>query len=62
MDLNELTEEQKTKLKSCKDATELKAMLDTMGIKLSDEQLEAASGGINWDVCPSYVPGCAFLS
>ena len=50
MDLNELTEEQKTKLKSCKDPAELQSMLNGMGVELSDEQLEAAAGGgNNWE-------------
>ena len=48
MDLNELTEEQKAKLKSCKDSAELQSMLSTMGIELTDEQLEAAAGGGDW--------------
>ena len=41
----ELTDEQKAKLKSCGDSAELKSMLNTMGIELTDEQLEAAAGG-----------------
>ena len=36
----ELTGEQKAKLKSCRDTAELQAMLNTMGIGLTDEQLE----------------------
>ena len=40
-----LTEDQKAKLKSCKDSTELKSMLNDMGVELTDEQLEAAAGG-----------------
>ena len=51
MNPNELTDEQKAKLKSCKDSSELMSMLGNMGIELSDEQLEAASGGDKWDGC-----------
>ena len=48
---NELTDEQKEKLKSCKDAAELKSMLTTMGVELTDEQLEKAASGTKWYVC-----------
>ena len=37
MKLNELTEEQIAKLKSCKDSGELMSELSTMGIELTDE-------------------------
>ena len=43
----DLTEDQKAKPKSCKNSAELQAMLNDMGIELTDEQLEAASGGKN---------------
>ena len=45
MNPNKLTDEQKAKLKSCKDSSELQAMLNDMGVELTDEQLEAAAGG-----------------
>ena len=48
----DLTEDQKAKLKSCKDSAELKSMLNDMGIELTDEQLEEASGGGKWYNCP----------
>ena len=48
---SELTDEQKAKLKSCKDSAELQSMLNTMGIELTDEQLEAAAGGSTWHDC-----------
>lgn len=48
---NELTDEQKEKLKSCKDSAELKSMLAAMGLELTDEQLEKATGGTAWYVC-----------
>ena len=51
----DLTEEQKAKLKSCKDHVELRSMLSTMGIELTDEQLEKASGGDSWYECSKYV-------
>ena len=56
MSPNELTEEQKTKLKSCKDSAELKSMPSDMDVELTDEQLEAASGGDDWDPCFNVCP------
>ena len=60
MKSNDLTEEQKTKLKSCRDSEELKSMLNDMGVELTDEQLEEAAGGVGslpaWDKCPAYIP------
>ena len=59
MNPNELTDEQKEKLKSCKDSSELKSMLNYMGVEMSDEQLEAASGGdSNWEKCDTFEPPC----
>ena len=60
---SELTEEQKAKLKSCKDSAELMSMLNDMGVELTDEQLQAAAGGgpEDWNTCPYYVPDCPFL-
>ena len=55
MNPNKLTDEQKAKLKSCKDSLELQAMLNDMGVELTDEQLEAAAGGENWYECSKYV-------
>ena len=56
MNLNELTDEQKAKLKSCGNPAELQSMLNTMGIELTDEQLEAAAGGSSWSDCPELDP------
>ena len=60
MKLTELTEEQKAKLKSCRDSAELRSMLNDMGVELTDEQLEAAAGGspVGWERCNRYVPPC----
>lgn len=58
---DELTDEQKAKLQSCKDPAELQSMLNSMGIELTDEQLEAAAGGCDptwggvcWNYCLNY--------
>ena len=49
MNPSNLTDEQKAKLKSCKDSAELQSMLSSMGVELTDEQLETAAGGGSWD-------------
>ena len=54
----DLTEDQKAKLKSCKDSAELKSMLNGMGIELTDEQLEKAAGGQDWNSCGNFVDPC----
>ena len=36
------------KLKNAKDENELRAMLDEYSVELTDEQLDAASGGLDW--------------
>ena len=51
----ELTDEQKAKLKSCQDTGEMMSALGTMGIELTDEQLDAVAGGKNWqDTCKNF--------
>ena len=51
----ELTAEQKEKLKACTDSSELMSALGTMGIELTDEQLDAVAGGKNWeDTCKNF--------
>ena len=56
----DFTAEQKAKLKSCKNMDELMSALGTMGIELSDEQLEAASGGggVGWQSCETETCNC----
>ncbi len=54
MKLNELTEEQKAKLKSCTDSKELMSALGEMGIELTDEQLDAVAGGKEWYKCTQF--------
>ena len=44
--LKGLTKEQIAKVKACKSQEELLAMAKEEGIELSDEQLEAVSGGV----------------
>ena len=46
-----LSEDLKAKAASCKTASELIELAKAEGIELTDEQLDAISGGINWFGC-----------
>lgn len=48
MNFDELTPEQREKARACKTADDLVALAKAEGVDLSDEQLEAISGG-DWD-------------
>lgn len=60
MDFENLTEEQKAKARECKTAEELIELAKEEGVKLTEDQLEAVSGGfLFWgdseetDTCPN---------
>ena len=56
MNVEDLTPEQMERAKACKSVEELFALVEEMGIELSDEELEGLSGG-NWLThCPK--EGC----
>ena len=52
--LKGLTEEQISRVKACKNSGELLKLAKEEGIELTDEQLEAVSGG----VCTASMPKC----
>ena len=59
MQFNDLTDEQKAKVKSCKNVEELLALAKEEGYELSDSELEGISGGGFWDGendCHNYEP------
>ena len=57
MNLNELTEEQKAKVKAAKTPEEVLVLAKEEGYELSDEELAGVAGG--WDLpCVDDVPGC----
>lgn len=63
MDIKDLSPELREKAKACKDPEEVLALAQEEGYELSDEQLEAVSGG-DWDcwsVCKKFVedPRCS---
>ena len=57
MEFKDLTPEQQEKAKACKTANELIALANEEGVELSNEQLEAISGG-SWyepDPCGDFI-------
>ena len=48
--LNGLSEEQKEKVRACKDPKELVALLSDMGVELPDELLDGVAGGVIYRV------------
>ena len=53
--LENLTDEQKEKLKNCRDVNEVMALVDEEGYEMDEEQMAAVSGG-GWGGCemPEY--------
>lgn len=56
--LKGLTEEQIAKVKACKNNEEILAVAKEEGAELTDDQLEAVSGGGCGFVQPTNCPGC----
>ena len=52
MDFDDLTPEQQEKARACKTPEDVLALAKEGGIELTDEQLEAVSGG--WGECDTY--------
>ena len=52
--LSSLTDEQKEKIVSAKNPEELLAIAKETGYELSEEQLNALSGGDDWYECSAY--------
>ena len=57
MQFEDLTPEQQEKARACKTPEEVLALAKEEGYELSDEQLEAVSGG-SW-ICDDYNPVCS---
>ena len=49
MNINDLTPEQREKAKNCKTPEELLSLAEKEGYELSDDEVEAISGGAAWD-------------
>lgn len=56
--LKGLSEEQLNKIKSCKDTQEMLEVAKQEGIELTEEQLEAVSGGGCWSSITRTCPEC----
>ena len=59
MTFDDLTDEQKERVKACKTAEELVELAKAEGVELSDEQLEGIAGGDSFwcptaTSCPNY--------
>ena len=59
MEFDDLTDEQKARVKACKTADELIALAKAEGVELSDEQLNSIAGGDSFwcptaTSCPNY--------
>ena len=64
MNFEELTEDQKARARACKSPEELLELAKSEGVELSEEELDAVSGGDSWldcsDLC-SDLGTCALL-
>ena len=59
MEFENLTPEQREKVKACKSVEDILALAKEEGYDLSDEELQAVNGGVNWS-CWS-VKGCDWV-
>lgn len=57
MNYEDLTEEQREKARACKSFEELVELAKAEGVELTEDQLEAISGGEKWYQCDCYSPG-----
>lgn len=55
MDKDDLSPELREKARACKTTEELLTLAETEGVELSDDQLEAVSGGAMWDDCETFL-------
>ena len=53
MDFDNISPELVERARACKTPEELIALAEEQGVELTDEQLEAVDGGVNWK-CPDY--------
>ena len=51
MNIEDLTPEQRAKAMECKTAEELIELAEQSGVTLTEEQLDALSGGYDWGEC-----------
>ncbi len=51
MKFEDLTPEQQERAKECKTSEEILALAKEIGYELSEEEIDAISGGVHWDDC-----------
>ena len=71
MDFSNISDELKAKAQACKSTDELLALAKSEGVELSEEQLEAVAGGVDWGIntypptdgspCTGYVCAAQFF-
>ena len=59
MEYQDLTDEMKKKVQSCETSEEILALAKEEGYELTDDELEAVSGG--WDHCNPEKYGCGMV-
>ena len=52
MKFEDLTKEQQERAKACKTPEEVFALAKEVGYELSEDEIEAISGGLDWTSCP----------
>ena len=61
VDFKDLTPEQQEKARACKTPEDVLALAKAEGYELSDEDLEAVSGGIEWGEFIDAIVDCTLL-
>lgn len=61
MKFSDLTPEQQEKARACKTPEDMLALAKAEGYELSDEDLEAVSGGIEWGEFIDSIVDCTLL-
>ena len=60
MEFNDLSDELKAKAMACKTPEELMALAKEEGHELSEDEIEAISGGVTWSKCNHYKRGFCY--
>ena len=58
MNYHDLTPEQMERARACKTPEDILALAKEEGYELSEDELEAVSGGLDWEDITEHVPDC----